>query len=628
MQTWIGSSLPDYRSRGPWICYIYSLYWSMTTLTTVGYGDLHAQNCAEMAFNILYMLFNLSLTSYLIGNITNLVVEADSRTKKYRDSSKALDSFAKRHYLPCELHEQMQDHIRLKYKTQMLKHDEIMNAMPKAIRTNIARRLFFDIVESAYLFQGASYNFLLQLVTEMVPEYFPPKEDLILFNEAPTDFYILVSGMLDVIVIIDGVEQVIEIAQASDVVGELGVLCFKPQPFTVRTRKLSHLMRIDRNNFMTIVNANVADGQIVANNLFQHLRSTSNKYICEIAPVFESALANGECGITMSLGFVTSTGESQLLELMLNQGTDPNTLDDSHQTALHISATNGFIECARLLLQYGADPNILDDENSVPLFKALNEHHYALARLLWDHGASLPVGAQGDYLCTAAEKGDVRLLESLLNYGADVNSANSRVDTALHIAIESGWPEAVKLLLTYGAQVDCRNQNGLTPLEMAKQGGQEALLELLHCPPKVSLSHTTVPIRNPVKIAHQRSTHSPRSWMSGFYRSSTSQKGIRSKEFNARITVQVCHPKSLELGNAKAQKFLIPLPSTWDALMNSLSKKLGYSPSKIYNEDEAEIDEISVIRDGDNIYVVGEDLNKVQTHASHVVTNRTSRRRS
>ena len=31
-------------------------------------------------------------------------------------------------------------------------------------------------------------------VSEMKAEYFPPKEDVILQNEAPTDFYILVTG--------------------------------------------------------------------------------------------------------------------------------------------------------------------------------------------------------------------------------------------------------------------------------------------------------------------------------------------------------------------------------------------------------------------------------------------------
>ena len=75
-----GSALPDFRNKSPWVCYIYAMYWSITTLTSVGYGDLHAQNSSEMVFEIFYMLFNLGLTAYLIGNMTNLVVHVTSRT--------------------------------------------------------------------------------------------------------------------------------------------------------------------------------------------------------------------------------------------------------------------------------------------------------------------------------------------------------------------------------------------------------------------------------------------------------------------------------------------------------------------------------------------------------------------
>lgn len=60
-----------------------SMYWSITTLTTVGYGDLHPVNTREMVFDILFMLFNLGLTAYLIGNMTNLVVHGTSRTRKF-----------------------------------------------------------------------------------------------------------------------------------------------------------------------------------------------------------------------------------------------------------------------------------------------------------------------------------------------------------------------------------------------------------------------------------------------------------------------------------------------------------------------------------------------------------------
>ena len=63
--------------------YTSAMYWSITTMTTVGYGDLHAVNTVEMIFIIFYMLFNLGLTAYLIGNMTNLVVEGTRRTMEF-----------------------------------------------------------------------------------------------------------------------------------------------------------------------------------------------------------------------------------------------------------------------------------------------------------------------------------------------------------------------------------------------------------------------------------------------------------------------------------------------------------------------------------------------------------------
>lgn len=40
-----------------------SMDWSVTTLTTTGYGDLHAVATEEM---MVYMLFDLGLTSYIL----------------------------------------------------------------------------------------------------------------------------------------------------------------------------------------------------------------------------------------------------------------------------------------------------------------------------------------------------------------------------------------------------------------------------------------------------------------------------------------------------------------------------------------------------------------------------------
>jgi potassium channel len=81
--TWLSTSMPGFKNESLWNRYVASMYWSITTLTTVGYGDMHAVNTREMVFTTVYMLFNLGLTAYLIGNMTNLVVHGTSRTRKY-----------------------------------------------------------------------------------------------------------------------------------------------------------------------------------------------------------------------------------------------------------------------------------------------------------------------------------------------------------------------------------------------------------------------------------------------------------------------------------------------------------------------------------------------------------------
>ncbi|KAG7542387.1 Cyclic nucleotide-binding domain [Arabidopsis thaliana x Arabidopsis arenosa] len=271
-KTWIGAVYPNFKETSVWSRYVTALYWSITTLTTTGYGDLHAENPREMLFFVFFMLFNLGFTSYLIGNMTNLVVHWTSRTRNFRDTVRAASEFASRNQLPPNIQDQMLSHICLKFKTEGLKQQETLNGLPKAIRSSIANYLFFPIVQNVYLFQGVSHNFLFQLVSDIDAEYFPPREDVILQNEAPTDLYILVSGAVDFTVYVGEEDQVQGKAVVGDAFGEIGVLCYTPQPFTVRTTELSQILRISKKSLMSAMRAHVEDGRVIMNNLFMKLR--------------------------------------------------------------------------------------------------------------------------------------------------------------------------------------------------------------------------------------------------------------------------------------------------------------------------------------------------------------------
>ncbi|KAL4570211.1 hypothetical protein LXL04_025862 [Taraxacum kok-saghyz] len=265
-KTWIGSIIQDFEDRSIWLGYTYALYWSIVTLTTVGYGDLFAVNPGEKLFSIFYMLFNIGLTSYLIGNMTNLIVHSAVRT--------FMMGFDQRDIEICK-QEQITGRVEranVGTYTAELQQEEVLEDLPKAIRSSIAQHLFRKTVEKTYLFKGISEDLSSQLVTDLKAEYFPPKVEVILQNEIPTDFYIIVSGAMEVLTYQNGMEHFLTKLGPMDMFGEIGVFFNIPQPFTVRSKKLSQVVRISHHHFKELVRPISDDGKTIMANFTQYLK--------------------------------------------------------------------------------------------------------------------------------------------------------------------------------------------------------------------------------------------------------------------------------------------------------------------------------------------------------------------
>ncbi|KAH9309858.1 hypothetical protein KI387_037769 [Taxus chinensis] len=266
--TWIGSSIsPNFKEMSVWDRYVVAIYWSITTLSSVGYGDIHPKNTQEMIFATVYMMFNLGLTAYLLGNMTNLIVEESSRTRRFRNMIRNASHCASRNQLPEILQNQIIDYLSLKFRTEEYNQQRIFDSLPNGLRLNILQHLFLPILEKTYLFQGVSYSFLLQLVSEIQAGYFPARYDIILQDEAPRDLYIVVSGAVELFFCRGALDQKLEKAETGDVFGEFGVICNKPHGFRATTKTLSQLLVLGRNALLGVLETHVEDRQIVMTNL-------------------------------------------------------------------------------------------------------------------------------------------------------------------------------------------------------------------------------------------------------------------------------------------------------------------------------------------------------------------------
>ncbi|KAK4490946.1 hypothetical protein RD792_001667 [Penstemon davidsonii] len=643
-KTWIALSMENFHQEPLWDRYVISLYWSTVTVSTVGYGDLHPVNTEEMIFDIFYMLFNLGLTSYIIGNMTNLIVQSTFRTRKFRESIHAASSFAKRNQLPRRLQDQMIAHLSLRYRTDSegLQQQETLDALPKAIRSSISHYLFYSLVDKVYLFNGVSNDLLFQLVSEMRPEYFPPREDIILQNEAPTDLYVLVNGAVDLISHINGTEQVIGDLRTGDVCGEVGVLCYRPQLFTVRTKRLSQLLRLNRTAFLNILQANVGDGTIIMNNLLQNLKEQKDPVMQSILTDTEQLLAQGRTEMPLGLCFAAGRGDDLLLSHLLRRGLDPNELDNNGRNALHIAATKGSLECVLLLLDYGADPNRKDSEGNVPLWDAILGKHDSVIKVLVDNGAKLSSGDVGQFACFAAEQNNLDLLNEIVKYGGDVTLLNDLGTTALHTAISEENIEIVRYLMEQGADIDKPDVHGWTARALADYQGHEEIKALFQTKkesnvhqidegmiskvqdtPKYLKKYSSEPSITPISTSGDKTPVSSKEvTISMFNSSNVRQRAINFQNSLAGIISVSRQPNDCAggkaifpppmpenrariivscLGKGDAAGKLMLLPGSLKGLLDLGHQKFGFNATKIITRSGALIEDLDVIRDGDHV---------------------------
>ncbi|KAJ8751510.1 hypothetical protein K2173_016738 [Erythroxylum novogranatense] len=602
-RTWIGAALgSDFLQQSIWIRYVTSIYWSITTLTTVGYGDLHPVNTSEMIFDVFYMLFNLGLTAYLIGNMTNLVVHGTSRTRRFRDTIQAASSFAHRNQLPIRLQDQMLAHLCLKFRTDSegLQQQETLDSLPKAIRSSISHYLFYSLVDKVYLFRGVSNDLLFQLVSEMKAEYFPPKEDVILQNEAPTDFYILVTGAVDLLIMKNGVEQVVGKAKTGDLCGEIGVLCYRPQVFTVRTKRLSQLLRLNRTTFLNIVQANVGDGTIIMNNLLQHLKELKDPIMESVLLETENMLARGRMDLPLSLCFAALRGDDLLLLQLLKRGLDPNESDNNGRSALHIAASKGTENCVLLLLDYGADPNCKDSEGNVPLWEEVLGSHEEVTKLLKENGASVRFGDVGHFACTTAEQNNLNLLKEIIRFSGDVTQSRDNGTTALYVAVCEKNIDIVKFLLEHGTGVDKKDVHGWNPRDLKQQQQGVRYLSRFTSEPAIR------PVPQEGSFPNTDGSWANPKDLLCLVRHNTC---VTNNEVSS-VRVIISFPKTGEISGKR-----VLLPKTFEELLEIGSKKFRFWPTKVLmNENKAEIEDIEVIRDGDHLIFSSAKIEETVEH--------------
>ena len=112
----------------------------------------------------------------------------------------------------------------------------------------------------------------------------------------------------------------------------------------------------------------------------------------------------GSCGMT-PLIFASRYNHKDVVQILLDNGADPDKAVENGWTPLHLAADRGHRDVVEVLLNGGVEPNQTNNERVTPLHVAAGKGHKSVVQLLLARGADVNATVRGKTSLDLAAQG-------------------------------------------------------------------------------------------------------------------------------------------------------------------------------------------------------------------------------
>uniref|UniRef100_A0A7N8YDW9 Potassium voltage-gated channel, subfamily H (eag-related), member 3 n=1 Tax=Mastacembelus armatus TaxID=205130 RepID=A0A7N8YDW9_9TELE len=179
--------------------YVTSLYFALSSLTSVGFGNVSANTDSEKIFSICTMLIGALMHAVVFGNVTAIIQRMYSRRSLYHTRTKDLKDFIRVHRLPKALEQRMLECFQTMWSVNNgIDVSELLKDFPDELRADIAMHLNKELLQLP-LFESASRGCLRSLSLIIKTSFCAPGEFLIRQGDALQAIYFVCSGSMEVL---------------------------------------------------------------------------------------------------------------------------------------------------------------------------------------------------------------------------------------------------------------------------------------------------------------------------------------------------------------------------------------------------------------------------------------------
>nr|XP_020475959.1 potassium voltage-gated channel subfamily H member 1-like [Monopterus albus] len=198
--------------------YITSLYFTMTSLTSIGFGNIAPNTDGEKIFAVAMMMIGSLLYATIFGNVTTIFQQMYANTNRYHEMLNSVRDFLKLYQVPKGLSERVMDYIVSTWSmSRGIDTDKVLQICPKDMRADICVHLNRKVFKEHPAFRLASDGCLRALAMEFQTVHSAPGDLIYHSGESVDSLCFVVSGSLEVI----QDDEVVAILGKGDVFGDV-----------------------------------------------------------------------------------------------------------------------------------------------------------------------------------------------------------------------------------------------------------------------------------------------------------------------------------------------------------------------------------------------------------------------
>eukprot|EP01060_Flectonema_neradi_P014053 TRINITY_DN20777_c0_g1_i1.p1 TRINITY_DN20777_c0_g1~~TRINITY_DN20777_c0_g1_i1.p1 ORF type:complete len:688 (+),score=69.95 TRINITY_DN20777_c0_g1_i1:455-2518(+) len=239
--------------RDMWHDYGYALYWTLVTMTTVGYGDVTPLTTSSRYFSTAVVVAGAGGYALVMGRISTVLVDRSHFEQHIREKKRALAQMMDHFSVPWELQKETFSLYPMILEAGLrVQSSQFLDDLPSFMRERVLKYVKYSLVKGVPLFNTLPAMICELLTDFLVQDIVEPGSWIIQTGEMGHEMYLLRHGLVEVLRVTDNEETPVAALSDGAWFGEIALLRETERNASVRAVTACEMFKLDKDDFLLI----------------------------------------------------------------------------------------------------------------------------------------------------------------------------------------------------------------------------------------------------------------------------------------------------------------------------------------------------------------------------------------